>query len=494
MRDALGLLFLLVGGSILPALGQAGSTSVYFANGICVPESNSSDAVGVCAVFGEETAVSSRDLLKDTVCPDRNSPPACRDMEFKLAYNHSYGLLLDLLEGATQTIGNEYPAIIWNQIVSKITMALSLGVLDHPLFDFLSDSQKLRLNEKLRSTTVTRLVTLSTATLDVDNHVQAYKNDIAAGRIVVVVAHSQGNLFANQGYDYLNELERSRFGVVPTASPDSREGPSVVGHATFFQDVIIQLVKVLKVKAGALPPLAPNFSANPSGFLNHAFKQYLSDPGTGPFIISGVFDTVRHLQPPQVFFDGFDRADGPVGNGWLNTAGNLNGDLVIRQGVLTTPNPDGSAGVYRPVQMGSSFTASARVTHQNGYGGLVNRYDDYLLFGNDGTKYGGYGIHIYRGDQLYSNSAVNLVQNGVVLATAPASFQFGSSVNVSFTVSRDGSVVGTIDGDGNQFQFSFGSRPVAFPGSSFAVSLGFPDGRSATILNPTVDDIRISTN
>ena len=61
------------------------------------------------------------------------------------------------------------------------------------------------------------------------------------------------------------------------------------------------------------------------------------------------------------FADDFNRPDGPVGNGWSDTSGNLAGNLQIISGELSSTQdlsgPIGGAGMFRPF----AFTGPLRV-------------------------------------------------------------------------------------------------------------------------------------
>ncbi|MCE5311425.1 MAG: hypothetical protein LLG20_27630 [Acidobacteriales bacterium] len=170
----------------------------------------------------------------------------------------------------------------------------------------------------------------------------------------------------------------------------------------------------------------------------------------------------------------------------------MNGNLVIRNGALSTPGPDGGAGIYRPINLSGPVTVSATLTPGNGYGGLLNRYGTGVLFGSNGDLSSGYGVWLYRADQNYSNSQVILLLNGTELASVPSSFQFGASVTAMVTFSPDGSLKGSVSGSGSIFNFSFGPRTMVLPASNIMISLGFPDGRSSVITHPTVDNLIVS--
>jgi serralysin len=196
------------------------------------------------------------------------------------------------------------------------------------------------------------------------------------------------------------------------------------------------------------------------------------------------------------FSDNFSRPDGSVGNGWTPTSGNLNGSLVLASGRLTTGDVGGMAGVWRPWDVTAPVTVDVTVTQLTGFGGLQNRFASSFLFGNDGSLgvgWGnGYGVAVYRGDQNYSDSAVILTYNDgadqIVLRTP---FQFVSAVRLTFTLSPDGSITGTVSEGANSFDFSFAARAVDLSGA-FAVIQGLPDNRSSSFIFPTIDDLTLS--
>lgn len=217
------------------------------------------------------------------------------------------------------------------------------------------------------------------------------------------------------------------------------------------------------------------------------------DIGVGPLWTS--CPPVLGVYPAQAgVFDNFSRPDGPVGNGWVNMPSNGQGDLVIRSGSLSTPGPNGSGGVYRPVDLSSPITMSATFSYLNGFGGALYRYDTAFLFGSNGSTDSGYGVVFARGDQNYSDSTVYLVHDGAILDLRRSTFQFADMLTTSLTWQPDGSITGTVSGAANAFAFSFAPRPTVLAGQNFAVRLGFPDGRSGVIVNPTVDDVRLVSN
>jgi hypothetical protein len=105
---------------------------------------------------------------------------------------------------------------------------------------------------------------------DIAEMVKSYANSINAGHRVVLVSHSQGNLFGVRAYEKLESWQRKYFKQVSVASPASK----VVGgggHVTSVDDMII--VPLIEV-AGALPANAKNIKPTESthefvrGYLN----------------------------------------------------------------------------------------------------------------------------------------------------------------------------------------------------------------------------------
>jgi hypothetical protein len=212
--------------------------------------------------------------------------------------------------------------------------------------------------------------------------------------------------------------------------------------------------------------------------------------GAGNDTLRGDDTGATQRSNPSTFSDNFNRADGATGNVWSPGSSTA---LVIAGNALTIPSgsPDG-AMIVRPFPVSGTTTVSAHVTQENGFGGLLNRYTTTFLFGNNGDTSSGYGITIARGDQNFSDSRVLLDYNGTAIATANSSFQFGAAVDVTFTLALDGSIAGTISGDGHTFDFAFGPQNVTLPGNNFAIIQGAPDWRSSVITRPTMDDLTIS--
>ena len=198
--------------------------------------------------------------------------------------------------------------------------------------------------------------------------------------------------------------------------------------------------------------------------------------------------TAPSIADSILFSDSFDRPNSStVGNAWLDLSGNVNGNLIVQNGSLTTPNPDGNAGIYRPIDFSFGGRIQGTLTQQNGYGGTLERYASGFSIFNDGTLYNGnvpngLSVMFYRGDQNYNNSAVRLYVNGSLNEVKSSTFQFGSAISFD-TQYKQGNLTGTVSSGSNSFNFQF-AVPNVPSGKDFAAYLGFPDGRSGVITNP----------
>lgn len=137
---------------------------------------------------------------------------------------------------------------------------------------------------------------------DLAKHVQWYRGDILSGRKVVVVAHSQGNFYANFAHDEIyggvDGLRTYSFGIVSVANPDARVaggGP----YTTLESDIIINAVRLASGTALAATPGATNsrLSSDPLG---HAFiGAYLGGDVSGPRIVGHTLEMIDALEWPD---------------------------------------------------------------------------------------------------------------------------------------------------------------------------------------------------
>jgi hypothetical protein len=142
---------------------------------------------------------------------------------------------------------------------------------------------------------------LAEALVDADlrRHVQRYQNLLMAGNRVLVVAHSQGNLYANAAYGNLASDDRiplDAFGIVSVATPASRVGGGGP-YYTLMYDLVISAVQI--AVPGTLPGNVTN-SVSDSDWKHHSFiGSYLNGDQTGPLIISSALSSANALSWPE---------------------------------------------------------------------------------------------------------------------------------------------------------------------------------------------------
>jgi hypothetical protein len=251
---------------------HAQTQAIYFGNGVWVVD--------------QDDAYASMEELREAIRPSLTSI-SFESTRFDIAFNQSLGHWSDIAETARQIVGNEYPTLLISTL---------LRISGVPAF-LVPSALSERLNDVLRNEAARQMLQGSTSATDVSHHVSHYRNDFSAGRKVVIVGHSQGNLFANLAIDQLTESERMRLAAVPVASPDREAKRSLVGHVTFLNDSVINLVQILRELAGLdLALLGNDFADAPGTVWAHEFSEnYLRDSSARQFIVSGVVASLELL-------------------------------------------------------------------------------------------------------------------------------------------------------------------------------------------------------
>jgi hypothetical protein len=208
----------------------------------------------------EEDAYDSKNIIKkrlEIILPSEEFDK----LEFDLAYNDTHGLPLDLLESTVQILtGNvsRFWRLFWN-----------LEIIP----DWFSDKMI------LLSTALDKTQLVTTDSLW--EHVKTYQTTIAEGKKVLLVAHSQGNLFGNMAYENLNSREKQSFGMVAVANVDNNVINADEPYTTLKDDKII-LALITAQFALPTKPMSPNTenqveSPDPLG---HSFIETYMAAGT----------------------------------------------------------------------------------------------------------------------------------------------------------------------------------------------------------------------
>lgn len=131
---------------------------------------------------------------------------------YKLAHNPSEGALEDLLETFEQEAQTDYSKL-WEYLAGLDIMP-----------DYLQD--------KLKEIANIVNAAIVSANPSVQEHIGQYNTYLREGRKVVLVAHSQGNLYGNIAYLSINPQYLDRFGIVSVANPDDY----VAGGGPLYND------------------------------------------------------------------------------------------------------------------------------------------------------------------------------------------------------------------------------------------------------------------
>jgi len=251
-------------------------------------------------------------------------------LEFDVAYNDTHGLPFDLLESTIQILtGNvsRFWRLFWNL---------------EPIPDWFGDKM-----------TLLSIALDKTALVTTDSlwkHVNTYKTTIGEGKKVILVAHSQGNLFGNMAFSQLNSRERSSFGMVGVANVDNNVLGSDGPYTTLVTDKVVSALINVQI---ALPtkPMAPNTEnlLEPGDSLGHSFIQtYMAaESNSDAKITQQIIATLDSLaEPPKIIEPG-----------------------VVTVSLTWGSEPDVDLHVYEPNGMQVSWF------NLEGYSGFLDRDD-----------------------------------------------------------------------------------------------------------------------
>ncbi|MEN8687787.1 MAG: hypothetical protein AB1Z51_10095 [Desulfuromonadales bacterium] len=199
------------------------------------------------------------------------------EWEFELSYNHNEGAF-SLLEAFRQRMGDQ-TASYWRW----------LGNLEIAPDWFQSATRSVASGFDLLEAVVDE---------DLRRHIQRYEGLLMAGNRVLVVAHSQGSLYANAAHTRLAEkgLPMDAFGIISVANPASRvagDGP----YFTLLNDLVIYGVSL--VYPNTLPGNIEN-TIDDTDWTHHSFiDAYLNGDQSGPLIVDTVLNESEALSWPE---------------------------------------------------------------------------------------------------------------------------------------------------------------------------------------------------
>lgn len=265
---------------------------------LCVPvtfaDTHCANDPGSVVVFGNgimnNEADADRSLYRIQELLRANTPPVeFEKFEFDLAYNQSYGLMRDLYESVKQRVGQDNAVVsFWRWLGGREAVPDAV------------QEELLRMATRFDFSTMV-------GDEDLADHLALYRNSVHAGKKVVVIAHSQGNFFANAAHNILytgaTPIQSNSFGLVCVADPASScagDGP----YTTLVEDGVIAAISLATV-TGILPPLPPNLTnilsgARTSDWRGHNFiNEYMAEESRSVTkIMPDITDMMNGLAQP----------------------------------------------------------------------------------------------------------------------------------------------------------------------------------------------------
>lgn len=159
-------------------------------------------------------------------------------LQFRLAYNHTSGVVDDINRvfafhdsQQSQTIQHIDPGV-WRSVREIVNYGQSEGIS--------------RLREQ-------EFNSLNQALSDLSTHLNFYQKEYTEGRKVLIVAHSEGNFFANFAHEALPSLIQDSTKIVSVANPAAVVHGNFRIYTTFRQDQVINYFRELLVVDRPLP-------------------------------------------------------------------------------------------------------------------------------------------------------------------------------------------------------------------------------------------------
>ncbi|MDR4508696.1 MAG: hypothetical protein MRJ65_10775 [Candidatus Brocadiaceae bacterium] len=197
-------------------------------------------------------------------------------MSYDLAYNPSNGLLEDFMETVEQIIDSNY-SLFWRFLSG-------LDILPDEIQD-----EWIAISNRIDADIIS-------ANPSIQEHIDTYDEYLREGKQIMLVAHSQGNLFGNIAYLGLDSHYIDGFGIVSVANPDTHVengGP----YTTIEEDYVILPLQM--TFPFALPANVDNFfgPVNLDDWSGHKFIDSYMAPGheAETKILNDVVTTINEL-------------------------------------------------------------------------------------------------------------------------------------------------------------------------------------------------------
>ncbi|MET0066220.1 MAG: hypothetical protein ABW076_07730 [Candidatus Thiodiazotropha sp.] len=203
-----------------------------------------------------------RNLIKSAYKQSLQAQYPEQVFEFKLAYNYHSGKVGDLIEVIGQKL-NEIDDPEANKLTPDQYYTLYMTAKD---FDDAVPVTARPVSATIEEYMASRL----TDAVDSAAHIQKYRTDLQEGKRILLIAHSQGNMFANQAVSSLMNEYSSSIGMIGVASPAA----VTYNNSTYYTAHDDRVIDALRLLYDVLPSNIendPGFFNDPRDFSNHQF-------------------------------------------------------------------------------------------------------------------------------------------------------------------------------------------------------------------------------
>lgn len=163
---------------------------------------------------------------------------------YKTSYNPTDGTLGDLLEAFAQKRAED-PTLSWQLFFRWVSGRVVSSSLAIALRDYFGNDGA----DRIRDTSARLAQSTSYNDPTVSRHAANYLSELLAGKRVMVVAHSQGNLYANATWNALarnssSAFDMDAFGIAAIATPANGVATGD-GYVTSDSDLVIDAVRIV---------------------------------------------------------------------------------------------------------------------------------------------------------------------------------------------------------------------------------------------------------
>lgn len=262
--------------------GGDGAVDVIYINGIlCSPDESDSGATALTLMIAAMNVPSFTAATAINVFNVRNP---------------SEGFVLDLwecikLKALAMTFDEVLRLIISLRMKNQVLEAVAFAALD----------ELAEIIPMLRDRVLEKVIAYTPGTVEQDI-LSKVRTSLTHGRAVVLVGHSQGNLYMNSAYHFLTEAEKENVKLLSVATPASSVGePGTTSpYVTRYDDLVVVPVPGSLIANVHSPSESWTMGEELGILLNHNFiRCYMSDQNTAAYVHSALRAQLLVSEPPE---------------------------------------------------------------------------------------------------------------------------------------------------------------------------------------------------